>query len=90
MGNRKVSLKIIVSSQYLRFPGRFQMYDYDSCGWMDYVCPASNTSNMAKYNQTTPPEYNLSAVTTPNIIYYSKTDTISLPKVGTTKQYYKR
>jgi len=50
-------------------PGKFRHYDYGDL-------------NMAKYNQRTPPEYNLKAVTTPVNIFYGKNDPFSDPAVS--------
>ena len=53
-------------------PGKFQKYDYGLLG------------NLNHYGQSTPPPYNLSAVTTPVGLFWGQTDWVAAPGVSLT------
>ncbi|XP_025414283.1 lipase 3-like [Sipha flava] len=62
------SLKSVKHYFQLLLSGRFSNYDYGTVG------------NLAHYNSITVPEYNISKITAPAIILYSKRDNLVPPK----------
>ena len=51
------------------FSGKFQKYDY------------LKVENLKKYNQTSPPEYNLKSISTPVALFYAPNDQVVSPQV---------
>lgn len=51
--------------------GHFQQYDY------------GKTKNLEIYNQTTPPDYDITKINIPNVIFYAEADWYADTKVST-------
>lgn len=56
-------------SSFTHFTGEFCHYDF---GWFHNLC---------RYGQTTPPDYSLSEVKAPIVLFWSKNDYLADPEV---------